>query len=248
MCQQISGYFTCFAKAFASALLRFFRVVFPTQGVSVKLILFITCVVLLSGCTTTNTSLPPKNEPIVEHSDMECAESSDPLNCQNSTISNSDPDLMVEPSSFEEISEAAMASCERAMASGVLETWNDGTFWQAMVPKDQSVDGHSAVWNDLETGEVGLIWETSEFFTCALANDIWLANEFESVLEIDVQQFGNEFTVQSPSDLEQRVTYRVRGGLIYAVLLDEVESIEISYELNLEMVREVITSALEQIQ
>lgn len=80
----------------------------------------------------------------------------------------------------------AIASCEKAMAEGVVERSSDPTgYTLVMVPKAQAIDGYSAAYF-LPPDTYELIWETDVFYSCELANSFWLASEAGAELEAEV--------------------------------------------------------------
>lgn len=80
----------------------------------------------------------------------------------------------------------AIASCEKAMAEGVVERSSDPTgYTLVMVPKNQAIDGYSAAYF-LPPYTYELIWETDVFYSCELANSFWLASEAGAELEAEV--------------------------------------------------------------
>ncbi|WP_138315900.1 hypothetical protein [Rhodoluna limnophila] len=78
---------------------------------------------------------------------------------------------------------AATASCDRAMAEGVVETVAAGgklaqpEWWLLMVPKANAIDGFSAARYSSATDSAEVIYETYEFDTCYFATQFALAKE-----------------------------------------------------------------------
>lgn len=79
---------------------------------------------------------------------------------------------------LESYSAIAQASCDRALAEGVVESVpGDEGFTSVMVPKTQGYKDYSAAYFDNATKQHDLIWETDAFTVCADANAIGLAEE-----------------------------------------------------------------------
>lgn len=105
--------------------------------------------------------------------------------CAASPATEPETETTSEPETSESASAAtdldfelvAISSCDRAMAQGVEEITVSNSYRQVLVPIDAALDGYSAAWEDLETGEVGLIWEADAFLSCAAAITIGLAEE-----------------------------------------------------------------------
>ena len=97
-----------------------------------------------------------------------------------------EPEEIKAISAVDELITIAIASCEKAMAEGVVERSSDPTgYTLVMVPKDQAIDGYSAAYF-LPPDTFELIWETDVFYSCELANSFWLASEAGAELEAEV--------------------------------------------------------------
>lgn len=72
----------------------------------------------------------------------------------------------------------AQASCDKALAEGVVESMpGEEGFTSVMVPKTQGYKDYSAAYYDTASKQFELIWETDAFSACADANALSLAQE-----------------------------------------------------------------------
>ena len=144
--------------------------------------------------------------------------------------------------------EVAIASCDKALAEGVVEDTPGLELIAVMVPKEMGIDGYSAAYFQApDTYE--LIWETDFFFACSIANQATLSKEAGVELELDVEVEGDTYRVKQ-LDFDQNpftTEYFVESGLIKKASSDNGgETIEtlIRYggemETNLEIIREAL--------
>ena len=144
--------------------------------------------------------------------------------------------------------EVAIASCDKALAEGVVEDTPELELMAVMVPKEMGIDGYSAAYFQApDTYE--LIWETDFFFACSIANQATLSEEAGVKLELDVEVDGDRYLV-TQLDFDQNpytTEYFVESGLIKKTSSDSGgETIEalISYGGDLEVSLEIISEAL----
>lgn len=143
--------------------------------------------------------------------------------------------------------DVAIASCEKAMSEGVEELALSQTYRQLMIPKDAAIDGYSAAWEDIETGEVGLIWEADAFLGCAPAMTIWLAEEAgeDPAWEISELEAGFELFQDFGEYGTQTIRFEVDGGFFVTAAVAGGEQFDIRYgEPNLEAAKELIERAV----
>ncbi|MFM2023830.1 MAG: hypothetical protein RIR89_1222 [Actinomycetota bacterium] len=144
--------------------------------------------------------------------------------------------------------EVAMASCDKALAEGVVEDTPGLELMAVMVPKEMGIDGYSAAYFQApDTYE--LIWETDFFFACSIANQATLSEEAGVQLDLDVEVDGDRYLV-TQLDFDQNpytTEYFVDSGLIQKASSDSGgETIEtlISYGGEMEASLEIISEAL----
>lgn len=144
--------------------------------------------------------------------------------------------------------EVAIASCDKALAEGVVEKTPGIELKAVMVPKEMGIEGYSAAYfQGPDTYE--LIWETDFFFACSIANQATLSEEAGMQLDLDVEVDGDMYLVtQLDFDQDPYTTeYFVESGLIQkARSTSERQQIEtlISYGGELEYSLEIIREAL----
>lgn len=141
----------------------------------------------------------------------------------------------------------AISSCERAMSEGVEEQTAAQAYRQVMIPKSAALDGYSAAWEDLETGEIGLIWEADAFLSCAPAMTIWLAEESgeSPAWEIAELESGFELFQDFGEYGTQLIRFEVVDGVFSTAEVVGGELFEIRYgEPNLADAQELIARAV----
>lgn len=110
----------------------------------------------------------------------------------------------------------AANSCDAAMSQGVVETRDDSGLL-VMIPKDQAYEGFSAVYKDLNSGQLDLIYEADSFYACSDAL-MWAMAEESGESQIDGMNVGYEsgqYVVQeSFGDSTFTYHYDINGGLI----------------------------------
>jgi hypothetical protein len=115
----------------------------------------------------------------------------------------------------------ARASCDTAMAEGVVErSESEDGFVLVMVPKDEAYKDFSAAYFQPED-TYELIWETDAFSACGAAITFDLAEEAgqESDIEITVNSDSGQYeTFQDFGEFgTSRLAYQEKDGLIVAV-------------------------------
>lgn len=146
-----------------------------------------------------------------------------------------------------DFSDVAIASCEKAMSDGVEEQTATQTYRQVMIPKSAALDGYSAAWEDLETGEIGLIWEADAFLSCAPAMTIWLAEEAGEApaWEIGELESGFELFQDFGEYGTQLIRFEVVDGVFSTAEVVGGELFEIHYgEPNLADAQDLIARAV----
>jgi hypothetical protein len=117
--------------------------------------------------------------------------------------------------------EVAKASCDKAMAEGVVEksTAADG-FTLVMVPKDQGYQDFSAAFR-AAPDDYQLIYEVDAFSSCSAAMELSLAEESGGVVEIQVETDLNRGTFVTTQDLGEfgisKLEYQTKDGLFVGV-------------------------------
>jgi hypothetical protein len=144
--------------------------------------------------------------------------------------------------------EVAMASCDKALAEGVVEDTPELELMAVMVPKEMGIDGYSAAYFQApDTYE--LIWETDFFFACSIANQATLSEEAGVQLDLDVEVDGDRYLV-TQLDFDQNpytTEYFVESGLIKMTSSGsggETIKTLISYGGEMEASLEIISEAL----
>lgn len=132
------------------------------------------------------------------------------VNPSSSPVGSAPADAMA---SFKQI---ASDSCDKGFSDGVVETRDDSGLL-VMVPKEQGVDGYSAVFKDLDTGMLDLIYEADGFYACAAAL-MWSMAQESGEGEIDgvSVSWDNGVYVLEEKFEDSTFTYRynVQDGLI----------------------------------
>jgi hypothetical protein len=145
--------------------------------------------------------------------------------CSNSLAAPQGPILTgegfvaVAPNSlFDEI---AKASCDKAMAEGVVEnsTAADG-FTLVMVPKDASYKDFSAAFF-AQPDDYQLIYEVDAFSACSAAMQFSLAEEGEGVVDMEIEYDLNDGSFVTTQDLGEfginKLEYQSKDGLFVGV-------------------------------
>ena len=123
-----------------------------------------------------------------------------------------------------EFAKVAKASCDKAMAEGVVEksTAADG-FTLVMVPKDQGYKDYSAAFL-AGPDDYQLIYSVDAFSSCAAAMEFGLAEENGGVVDIEVEYDPNDasfVTTQSLGEFGKygisRLQYQTKDGLFVGV-------------------------------
>ena len=159
-------------------------------------------------------------------------------------------------SAVDELLTIASASCEKAMAEGVVERSSDPTgYTLVMVPKDQAIDGYSAAYF-LPPDTYELIWETDVFYSCELANSFWLASEAGAELEAEVSFDPDTGTYLVTQDFGEwglsATSFEVVDGLLVSAvnLNSDAEKYLIEYgdleDVSLEIIRNAVQLFSEQ--
>jgi hypothetical protein len=141
-------------------------------------------------------------------------------------------DATTEPANLSwNFEDVIMDSCAKAMAEGVVEVSASGDYRQVMVPKDTGIGGYSAAWQDLTTGEVGLIWEAGAFLSCSAALTLSLAEEegFEPSWEVSEWESGYLIFEDFGEYGSQTIRLTVSEGLIITAGLEGGEPLSIIY-------------------
>jgi hypothetical protein len=148
--------------------------------------------------------------------------------------------------------EVAKASCDKAMAEGVVEksTAADG-FTLVMVPKDQGYRDFSAAYLN-EPNDYQLIYETDAFSSCAAAMEFTLAEESGGAVDIDIEYDANDGSFVTTQDLGEfginKLEYQTSGGLFVGVKTLDVPNSDprtISYGFS-EQDLQVLITAVDQ--
>lgn len=117
--------------------------------------------------------------------------------------------------------EIAKASCDKAMAEGVVEksTSGDG-FTLVMVPKDEGYKDFSAAFLD-QPDDYQIIYEVDAFSSCAAAIQSSLAEEGGSTVDMKVETDLNSVKFVTTQDLGQgkvlKLEYQTKDGLFVGV-------------------------------
>lgn len=123
-----------------------------------------------------------------------------------------------------EFAAVAKASCDKAMAEGVVEksTSGDG-FTLVMVPKDQGYQDFSAAFL-AAPDDYQLIYEVDAFSSCAAAIEFSLAQEGGGAFDIEVEYDPNDasfVTTQSLGEFGKygisRLQYQTKDGLFVGI-------------------------------
>jgi hypothetical protein len=116
--------------------------------------------------------------------------------------------------------EITYASCEKALAEGVVEkSVEPGGLGLVMIPKQEAIAGHSAAYF-LSPDTFELIFETDVFSSCGLANLFALSEEAGQELELEITHEIRTNTFLVTQDLGEwgisATSYEVAGDLIAA--------------------------------
>lgn len=126
-----------------------------------------------------------------------------------------------------EFKKIAAASCDKAFTEGVVETRDDYGLL-VMIPKDQAYEGFSAVYKDVTTGRLELIYEADSFYACAAAL-MWALAE-ESGAEVDglkVEYSAGKYLLSDTfEDSTFKYEYEVANGLIVGGSVSSTEEPE----------------------
>lgn len=120
-----------------------------------------------------------------------------------------------------EFAAVAKASCDKAMAEGVVEksTSGDG-FTLVMVPKDQGYQDFSAAFF-AAPDDYQLIYEVDAFSSCAAAMEFSLAEEGGGAFDIDVEYDPNDASFVTTQDIGQnkinKLEYQTKDGLFVGI-------------------------------
>lgn len=152
--------------------------------------------------------------------------------------------------SVDDFNAIAVASCDRAFEQGVEELTLSGNYRQVMIPKEAAVDGYIAAWEDIESDDVGLIWEADAFLSCAPAMTISLAQEAgeEPVWEITSSSSGYTVFQDFGEYGTQTIEFEVADGNFVAANIIDGEEFVISYEPNLEQALNLISTAVTEFE
>ena len=167
-----------------------------------------------------------------------------------------EPEETKASSVVDELITIAVASCEKAMAEGVVERSTDPTgYTLVMVPKDQAINGYSAAYF-LPPNTYALIWETDVFYSCELANSFWLASEAGAELEAEVSFDPDTGTYLVTQDFGEwglsATSFEVVDGLLVSAvnLNSDAEKYLIEYgdleDVSLEIIRNAVQLFSEQ--
>ena len=131
------------------------------------------------------------------------------------------PMAMTSQQAEDAFKQIARASCDTAMAEGVVErSESEDGFVLVMVPKDEAYKDFSAAYFQPED-TYELIWETDAFSACGAAITFDLAEEAgqESDIEITVNSDSGQYeTFQDFGEFgTSRLAYQEKDGLIVAV-------------------------------
>lgn len=162
---------------------------------------------------------------------------------------NTDAETL-DPSSLmtEDFSAIAIESCRLAMELGVEEVNTDASYRQLMIPKNEGIRGFSAVWEDMLTGEVGIIWESDVFLTCYPAATLSLASEAGEALDWEIRELEGTFIMyQDFGEFgSETIQFHVSNGVFSAVHVHEGEKFLLNYGPDLNVSVELIQLAVEQ--
>jgi hypothetical protein len=155
------------------------------------------------------------------------------------------------PSVAEEFAAIAARSCESAMSLGVQEVTEDLGITAVMIPKDKSVEGHSAAYFQ-EPDVFELVWETGFFFSCGVSNEMDQLKEIGKEQSIEVSKDESSYTLWTLGEQTKvpPTVYFVDKYLFSKVVSSSdgtQVSTEISYGADLEASKKLINSALERL-
>jgi hypothetical protein len=120
-----------------------------------------------------------------------------------------------------EFAKVAKASCDKAMAEGVVEksTAPDG-FTLVMVPKDQGYQDFSAAFL-AEPDDYQLIYEVDAFSACSADMQFSLAEEGGGVVDMEIEYDLNDGSFVTTQDLGEfginKLEYQTQDGLFVGV-------------------------------
>ena len=120
-----------------------------------------------------------------------------------------------------EFAAVAKASCDKAMAEGVVEksTAGDG-FTLVMVPKDHGYQDFSAAFL-AAPDDYQLIYEVDAFSSCAAAMEFSLAEEGGGAFDIEVEYDPNDASFVTTQDIGQnkinKLEYQTKDGLFVGI-------------------------------
>lgn len=137
----------------------------------------------------------------------------------------------------------ATASCDKAMAEGVVETVAAGDklaqpeWWLMMVPKSDAIDGFSAARYSSATDSAEVIYETYEFDTCYFATQFALAREggidLNKVMHVTYDKMMRSYVavgLQGEGGAAVTFFYLNDAGLIEKVQYPGAEVGEVAFE------------------
>lgn len=120
-------------------------------------------------------------------------------------------------------SKIAQASCDKALAVGVVEyVPGEEGFTSVMVPKSEAYREYSAAYFDNATEKHDLIWETDAFSSCADANALSLAADAGQKPDFTVEFNANTGVYVTTRDLGDygisNLQYTVANGLVVTMV------------------------------
>ena len=169
------------------------------------------------GSSSTSVETPSQTQPQVSPSETE-AESEIDTEDQVQDSEETSPES--QESLIDSFREVTYASCEKALAEGVVEkSVEPEGLVLVMIPKREAITGYSAAYF-LSPDTFELIFETDVFSSCALANLFSLSEEAGQEIELEITHDKQTNTFLVTQDLGEwgisATSYEVAGDLIAA--------------------------------
>jgi hypothetical protein len=169
------------------------------------------------GSSNTSVETPSQTQPQVSPSETQ-AESE--INTEDQVQDSEETSPESQESLIDSFREVTYASCEKALAEGVVEkSVEPKGLVLVMIPKREAITGYSAAYF-LSPDTFELIFETDVFSSCALANLFSLSEEAGQEVELEITHDKQTNTFLVTQDLGEwgisATSYEVAGDLIAA--------------------------------